>query len=186
MEINGEIAICVWQIEKRHVSQWNLVVEGIRGITSARWIISTESSDVVYAVSAETGYYEHRRDVVVRWENPLFDLATVSRDGNGKRYFFGTDGELRVIGSSEFFEEYEVGDAKFRVLPHMPIVKSYLEGECEVLACMHLYRCADCRRPLLYPLVSAAPDGLATSYCSQRCQENHWPQFSTVRHKADK
>jgi hypothetical protein len=183
MELNGETVICVWQIEKRQIMQWNLAVQGIEQISSARWVISTESSDVVFAVSAKSGYYEHRRDVVVRWDKPIFDLATVSRDGNGRRYFFGKSGELRMIGPSEFFEGYEVCNAVIRVLPQIPLMKNYMEGDCDVMSCMHMHRCAECRRPLLYPLVSKSDDGLTNCYCSPACQAMHWPQFLAIREK---
>jgi hypothetical protein len=185
MEINGETAICVWQIEKRQISQYNIIVEGIEGITASRWIISTESSDVVYAVSAKTGYYEHRKDVVMQWRNPLFDLATVTRDSNGYRYFFGESGELRVIGPSEFFEGYEVENAKTRTIAPIALFRHYMTGDCDVLSCMHLHRCGHCRRPLLYPLVSTGSDGLTMCYCSPSCQEEHWSAFGAIHQKPD-
>jgi hypothetical protein len=173
---NDETFICVWNIETKSVFQYNMLVKGLSGISCSKWVQSISSSEMVYAVSAETGYYEHRKDKVIRWEDPLYRLSDMCSDDFNNKFFFGDQGELRMLAVADFYESVKESDAEFKVGAHFPVMKHKVHGNSEWKACLHLHRCANCARPLIFPLISKGAD-LENCYCSTECQAAHWPTF---------
>jgi hypothetical protein len=137
---------------------------------------------MVYAVTAKTGYYEHERDKVMCCPKFPYALSELCTGETGDRFFFGPEGEMRIILAADFYEGREITYAKSRALPQVPLIKNYTCGDCDSLSCLHMYRCSNCRRPLLYPLVSTNQEaGVKTCYCSPECQAGHWPKFVATR-----
>lgn len=181
MERNGETAICMWEFVDGEIKQYNYIVHGIGKIISARWTHAITSAETLYAVSADTGYYEHQREKVMLWDDPKFTLNTVCRDRDDNALYFGRDAELRIITPNEFYEGMAIENAKIKKLPPLPMTRSHVTGVCDTLSCLHLYRCGNCNRPLLYPLVSSSDSqGLENCYCSAECQAEQWPLFYAI------
>lgn len=182
MERNDEIAICVWDFSEDTIKQFNLGIDGIGEIIAAGWIRSATSSEMIYAVSAKTGYYEHQRDKIIRWENPLYTLNTVCSDSSGDRFFFSATGELRTVLAADFYEGLTIESVKVKKLPQLPLTENRVIGDCDSLSCLHLYRCRNCRRPLLFPLVATSQDSptISTCYCGPECQRANWPAFCAI------
>jgi hypothetical protein len=73
----------------------------------------------------------------------------------------------------------------FQRFRRLPIVRAKMEGNKDDVSVMHLYRCANCRVPMVYPLVSRGQDGaLRQYYCSRRCQLQHWPLYVATQKPA--
>ena len=182
MEKDDETAVCVWEFVDDEIKQYNLVIDGLGEVLAAKWIRSAMSSEMVYAVSAKSGYYEHERDKITRWENPLYTLNAVCSDNSGDRFFFGSSGELRTVRLEDFYQGLTIESVKVKKLPQLPLVINHSLGDCDSLSCLHLYRCANCRRPLLFPLVAASQDGhnISACYCGPDCEREGWPTYCAV------
>lgn len=173
--------ICVWDLEKKHIEQYNLLVPNIDKVLSAKWATSVVSSEVVFTVSTSTGYYEHQKNQVMRWAKPIGSASSFLCDDYGNRFYFNEQGELKVVTAPVFYEQINLEKVDFQKVAPYPIVHNFMKGECDSLSCLHMYRCAGCKRPLLYPLVSKSPEyHLENCYCCSECQMAHWPSFVAV------
>lgn len=173
--------ICVWDLEKKHIEQYNLLVPNIDKIFSAKWARSVVSSEVVFTVSTSTGYYEHQKNQVMRWANPIGRATNFLYDESGNRFYFSEQGELKIVTAPIFYEQTNLEKVDSQKVAPYPIVHNFMNGECDSLSCLHMYRCAGCKRPLLYPLVSKSPEyHLENCYCCTECQLTHWPSFVAV------
>lgn len=178
---HSNAVICVWSLENKHVEQYNLMVPNIDKIFSAKWARSVVSSEIVFTVSASSGYYEHQKDKIMRWASPIDKTAKFFCDDFGNRYYFDDHAELKIIQGSVFYEKVSLEQVESKKVAPYPLIHNYLNGVCESLSFIHMYRCAQCRRPLLYPLISESPEyQLENCYCSGECQKAHWPSFVAV------
>lgn len=59
-----------------------------------------------------------------------------------------------------------------------PILKCVIENSTLLLTGIHMYRCGNCRKPLIHPLVSTKDD-IKYCYCSKKCQREHFPKYYT-------
>ena len=179
---NGKDSIVsVWDLENRNLVQYNIKVPNLEQILHAKWASSVMSSEIVFTISSTTGYYEHQKDQVMRWKDPLDRHAQFFRDDSGNRFYFNDSGELKIVTAPVFYENVNLEKVETENVAPYPIIQNYLNGSCDKLSCLHLYRCANCRRPLLFPLVSRVPEHrLQNCYCSEKCQKEHWPAFFAI------
>ncbi|OHT06700.1 hypothetical protein TRFO_25159 [Tritrichomonas foetus] len=178
---NDDTLVCVWDLENKHIIQYNYKIPGIDQIWSAKWAKSVSSSSVFFTVSASTGYYEHQIDKIVKWPNPIDKMAKFFTDEQENRFYFDDQGELKVVSAPVFKEQVKLENVEAQQVASYPIIQNYMNGKCDTLSCMHLYRCANCRRPLLCPLVSRSTEHrLSNCYCSAECQLNHWPTYVAI------
>lgn len=186
MEHSEKVFFCVWDLEGPRVVQHNFEVSDVSSIRSAKWVRSIICSQMVYAVSADSGYFEHHTNEIKKWDNPLYDVSTICCDENGDRFYFNEEGNLEFISCRDFYERADLmPTCALRAAP-VPIIHNQMSDMCDNLACMHMFRCAKCRRPLLYPLSAYDPaTGTKTCYCSHDCFREHWPSYVAVRQKVD-
>lgn len=186
MEQNEKVFFCVWDIENNQVKQYNFEVTDIMGIRNTKWIRSIICSQMVYAVSADNGYYEHHINEIKKWENPLYDISTICCDENGDRFYFNEEGSLEFISCCNFYERVNLISTNSIKSAPIPIIHNQMNDICDNLTCIHMYRCAKCRRPLLYPLAAFdAKTNTKACYCSHDCFKEHWPSYIAVRQNLD-
>lgn len=184
IEIENCVAICVWDVreETQYPYQVNFILENAGDIKAAKWIFSANSPTLsyIYAVSTSTGYYEHNGDSLMTWPDYLYDVDEVCSDIEGNRFYFGDDMELRTIQRKTLLEKAKatMKDTNSKKLAPIPLIVNEMGDKNDMLSALHLHRCANCKKPLLFPLVSDShKDHLSRPYCSYECQAAHWPNY---------
>lgn len=179
-------AISIWDLRKDADRQNNLAIptEEFGKVITAKWqtllaVMPTSSRDEAFYVLTTKGLFMHSGSQIWKW--PQTELPMVNFFAAHENYIFymNTESELHMISMHE--GDVSAGGVllKSTKAPSIPFIKATIKGPCDVAVGVHCYRCANCRMPLIHPLVCSM-DGLECCYCSKSCQEEHWPMLVAV------
>lgn len=162
--------ICIWEIREKAIVQNNFKADIIGDFKSARW------NDDSFQVVGTNGFLEYKTNSVKFWPNNNNQME-MFYNIKSARFYLNSQCELHVINLNDinFLMNFQ-----YLCIPPNEIkfsfIKMVCEGTSETVSGLHLHRCAKCRVPLLYPLVSRTEDGKCEeSYCCRICQSKHWP-----------
>lgn len=172
ISIEDHQLICIWEVKEKSIVQHNYVADCIGEFKSAKW------NNDSFLVVGTNGILEHKIKFLRLWKNIQMETF---HDIKSTRFYLNAQCELHVLNLNDLDEKMRYQDINNPEQIQFSFFKAICEGTSETVSGLHLHRCAKCRAPLLYPLVSRTEDGkYEESYCCRICQSNHWPLLLTA------
>jgi len=179
---NDDTSICVWEYDKDQSNQVNIIMDPIQfgKIICTKWDCSTSGNSQSFYVLTTTSLFEHTGTSVLVWNNPNSAITNFITYENKIRFYVSTEGILRVmrpqLPNINIGEVSEITEKR----PSLPYVKAISKGKCDTASGFHMHRCANCKKPLIHPLICRDKQ-IENCYCTLECQKEHWPVFAAVQ-----
>jgi hypothetical protein len=175
----------VWEIlGDQSLLQVNFVCEGIGQFVAAQWswqLKLGKDTTRSFFVIGTSGMIEIFGNNTFFWPQPTSPLV-LFRDLGSTRFYVNRQMELRVMNLADLDKKFQRKELPAQPARRLSLLRIVTHGVKDVATVMHMYRCANCRLPLMCPLVSRHADGsFQQCYCSKKCQRDHWPLFVATR-----
>ena len=171
--------IGIWSVKEEKIEQFNFYIDENVQIYNAKWapsILQTSS----FCVWTPQGMYEANGSELILWKPEAVRSSPFVVSKGGFHVFFDKNGVLTIAGRKTMERDREEAQSIETKDSPLSFIKAAVSGKCYSANGVHMQRCMNCRRPLMYPLVSC-DDVVSACYCSGECQGNHWPLYFSSR-----
>ena len=173
--------IALWEFEEEKIKQTNFTIPESIIVTQARWIRDTSNETLSFCIwTANQGMIEANKTSLLLWKNDSIKANLFGLSNGHYIVYFDKNGALTFAGKSTIENDYEQTQIIGEKYKPLSFIKAKIHGKTMNANGVHMQRCFNCKRPLLYPLVSSE-DGISACYCSYECQVDHWPLYFASR-----
>ena len=174
-------AISIWELKKDQNKQNTFIIpdDKFGNVITAKWGDTFNESTESFYVLTDRALFFHDGTNITMFKQPAVKMTNFFVDDELAIFYINEKCELHYISPHEGDPDGGSEILKCERAPPIPFVKATTKGECDLVFPVHLHRCANCRMPLIQPLVSKEGN-LECCYCSRECQEEHWPSYVAV------
>ena len=178
-------SITIWELKKDQNKQNTFIIpEDVFGeVITAKWGDTFNEDSESYYVLTTTGLFMHNGVQITMWKQPSVKMTNFLISDELSIFYINENGDLHFISPHEGDPNGGAITLNCERPKSIPFIKATTKGECDLVYPVHLHRCANCRMPLIQPLI-CKQDDLECCYCSRECQEEHWPSYVATHQPA--
>ena len=181
MSTGNYTAMTIWELKKDQNKQNTFIIpDDLFGeVICGKWGDTfNEDSDSYYVLTTK-GLFMHNGVHITMWKQPTVKMTNFLISDELSIFYVNENCELHFISPHEGDPNGGAITLNCERPKPIPFVKATTKGECDLVYPVHLHRCANCRMPLIQPLI-CKENGLECCYCSRECQEEHWPTYVAI------
>ena len=173
--------IALWEFEEEKIKQINFTIPENISVYQARWIRDKTKETISFCIwTHNQGMIEANKTSLLLWKNDSVKSNLFGLSNGHNIIYFDKSGSLTFAGRGTLENDYEHTQIIGEKYKPLSFIKAKIHGKAMNADGVHMQRCFNCKRPLLYPLVSQE-DGISACYCSYECQVDHWPLYFASR-----
>ena len=174
--------ICIWTFEEQSsFKQNNFLLNESIFVTNAMWIHDRDTSSSSFCIWTSSGtMLEVNEHQIQEWKQGSIKSNLFAKSSGSFFVYFSKSGSLTIAGKTSLENDMEKMQCIGEKYKPLSFIKADIHGKTLCASGVHMQRCLNCRKPLLYPLV-ASEEGISACYCSYECQADHWPLYYASR-----